>query len=137
MAFDLLLTVDGHGAHMRMMRHLAESARPAVVIAASGMCAGGRIFNYLKAMLGDQRHNVLFVGYQAAGTPGRQIQRAGQGGRVRLEGEDVAIRAGVDSIRGYSVHADHQDLLDFVSGWGAGLASYVSCTAVSRPSGAG
>ena len=121
MAFDLLLTVDGHGAHMRMMRHLAESARPAVVIAASGMCAGGRIFNYLKA----------------AGTPGRQIQRAGQGGRVRLEGEDVAIRAGVDSIRGYSVHADHQDLLDFVSGWGAGLASYVSCTAVSRPSGAG
>lgn len=122
---------------MRMMRHLAESARPAVVIAASGMCAGGRIFNYLKAMLGDQRHNVLFVGYQAAGTPGRQIQRAGQGGRVRLEGEDVAIRAGVDSIRGYSVHADHQDLLDFVSGWGAGLASYVSCTAVSRPSGAG
>jgi len=137
LAFDLLLTVDGHGAHMRMMRHLAESARPAVVIAASGMCAGGRIFNYLKAMLGDQRHNVLFVGYQAAGTPGRQIQRAGQGGRVRLEGEDVAIRAGVDSIRGYSVHADHQDLLDFVSGWGAGLASYVSCTAVSRPSGAG
>ena len=116
MAFDLLLTVDGHGAHMRMMRHLAESARPAVVIAASGMCAGGRIFNYLKAMLGDQRHNVLFVGYQAAGTPGREIQRVGQGGRVRLEGEDVAIRAGVDTISGYSAHADQQDLLRFVSG---------------------
>ncbi|WP_348719453.1 MBL fold metallo-hydrolase [uncultured Alcanivorax sp.] len=118
LAFDQLLTVDGHDAHMRMVHHLAESARPAVVIAASGMCAGGRIVNYLKAMLGDQRHNVLFVGYQAAGTPGRQIQRVGQGGRVRLEGEGVAIRAGVDTISGYSAHADQQDLLDFVSGMG-------------------
>lgn len=118
LAFDQLLTVDGHDAHMRMVHHLAESARPAVVIAASGMCAGGRIVNYLKAMLGNQRHNVLFVGYQAAGTPGRQIQRVGQGGRVRLEGEEVAIRAGVDTISGYSAHADQQDLLDFVSGMG-------------------
>lgn len=118
LAFDQLLTVDGHEAHMRMVRHLADSARPAVVIAASGMCAGGRIVNYLRAMLGDKRHNVLFVGYQAAGTPGREIQRAGQGGRVRLEGEDVAIRAGVDTISGYSAHADQQDLLDFVSGMG-------------------
>ncbi|WP_363322852.1 MBL fold metallo-hydrolase [uncultured Alcanivorax sp.] len=116
LAFDQLLTVDGHEAHMRMVHHLAESARPAVVIAASGMCAGGRIVNYLRAMLGDKRHNVLFVGYQAAGTLGREIQRVGQGGRVRLEGEDVAIRAGVDTISGYSAHADQQDLLRFVSG---------------------
>ena len=118
LAFDQLLTVDGHEAHMRMVHHLAESARPAVVIAASGMCAGGRIVNYLRAMLGDKRHNVLFVGYQAAGTPGREIQRVGQGGRVHLEGEDVAIRAGVNTISGYSAHADQQDLLDFVRGMG-------------------
>ncbi|WP_082810811.1 MBL fold metallo-hydrolase [Alcanivorax sp. NBRC 102024] len=114
--FDQLLTVDDHEAHMRMVRHLADSARPAVVIAASGMCAGGRIVNYLKAMLGDQRHNVLFVGYQAAGTLGREIQRAGQGGRVRFDEGEVDIQAGVDSISGYSAHADQQDLLDFVSG---------------------
>ena len=82
LAFEQLLTADSYEAHMKMVRHLAESARPAVVIAASGMCAGGRIVNYLKAMLGDERHNVLFAGYQAAGTPGRQIQRAGQGGNV-------------------------------------------------------
>lgn len=116
LAFDQLLTVDGHEAHMRMVRHLADSARPAVVIAASGMCAGGRIVNYLKAMLGDPRHNVLFVGYQAAGTPGRVIQQQGQGGRVRLDEGEVAIQAGVDSISGYSAHADQQDLLDFVGG---------------------
>lgn len=122
LAFDQLLTVDDHEAHMRMVRYLAESARPAVVIAASGMCAGGRIVNYLKAMLGDERHNVLFVGYQAAGTPGREIQRVGRGGRVRLEGEDVAIRAEVGSISGYSAHADQQDLLRFVGGLAQGPA---------------
>ena len=45
------------------MAYLAKTARPAIVIAASGMCSGGRIVNYLKAMLGDPRHNVLFCGY--------------------------------------------------------------------------
>jgi len=44
-----------------------------VVIAASGMCGGGRIVNYLKALLGQARTDVVFVGYQAEGTPGRDI----------------------------------------------------------------
>jgi len=101
---------------MKMVRHLVESARPAVVIAASGMSVGGRIVNYLKAMLGDARHNVLFVGYQAAGTPGRQIQRAGQGGSVKLDGETYPIRAAIEAISGYSAHGDQQGLLQFVAG---------------------
>ncbi len=116
LAFEQLLTVDGHESHMKMVRYLAESARPAVVIAASGMCAGGRIVNYLKAMLGDARHNVLFVGYQAAGTPGRKIQRVGQGGSVTLDGETYPIRAAIEAISGYSAHGDQQDLLRFVAG---------------------
>jgi len=116
LGFEQLLTVDDHGAHLRMVRHLAESARPAVVIAASGMCAGGRIMNYLKAMLGDARHNLLFVGYQAWGTPGRTIQQQGQGGEVELDGERYPISLPVTSISGYSAHGDQQDLLDFVGG---------------------
>ena len=116
LGFEQLLTVDDHDAHMRMVRHLAESARPAVVIAASGMCAGGRIMNYLKAMLGDARHNLLFVGYQAWGTPGRTIQQQGQGGEVELDGERYPISLPVTSISGYSAHGDQQDLLDFVGG---------------------
>ena len=97
------------------MRYLAESGRPAVVIAASGMCAGGRVVNYLKAMLGDARHQVLFVGYQGAGTPGRDIQRYGpQGGWVMLDGERYDIKAGVTTISGYSAHADQTGLLGFV-----------------------
>lgn len=116
LGFEQLLTVDDHGAHVRMVRHLAETARPAVVIAASGMCAGGRIMNYLKAMLGDARHNLLFVGYQAWGTPGRTIQQQGQGGEVELDGERYPISLPVTSISGYSAHGDQQDLLDFVGG---------------------
>jgi metallo-beta-lactamase family protein len=111
------VTVDRHEDHLRMVRHLAQSRQPAVVIAASGMCAGGRVVNYLKAMLGDPRHDVLFVGYQAAGSPGRDIQRFGpRGGYVLLDGQRYDIRAGVHTIGGYSAHADRRNLIDFVAG---------------------
>lgn len=97
------------------MAHLARTAYPAIVIAASGMCSGGRIVNYLKAMLGDARHDVLFCGYQAAGTPGRTIQTYGpRGGWVELDGQRITIRAGVHTLGGYSAHADQRDLLNFV-----------------------
>ncbi|GGO85127.1 MBL fold hydrolase [Marinobacterium nitratireducens] len=117
LAFDNLLTIDSHEDHLKTVRHLAESARPAVVIAGSGMCNAGRIVNYLKAMLGDRRHNVLFVGYQAKGTPGHDIQRYGpDGGYVELDDERIGICAGIETIGGYSAHADQQNLVDFVTG---------------------
>ena len=116
LGFEQLLSVDDHSAHQRMLRHLAESGRPAVVIAGSGMCNGGRIVNYLKAMLHDPRHHLLFVGYQAAGTPGRELQRQGQGGAVTLDGERFSIGAGVETLGGYSAHADQAGLLRFVTG---------------------
>jgi metallo-beta-lactamase family protein len=117
LAFDELVTVDRHADHLRMVEHLSRSRQPAVVIAASGMCAGGRVVNYLKALLGDARHDVLFVGYQAAGTPGRDIQRYGpRGGYVMLDGKRFDIRAQIHTIGGYSAHADQQNLIDFVTG---------------------
>lgn len=116
LSFSQLITVDSHDVHMRLVQHLAETARPAIVIAGNGMCSGGRIVNYLKAMLGDPRHNVVFVGYQAKGTPGRDIQAHGpDGGYVELEGERFDIRAGIDSVSGYSAHADQADLVRFVT----------------------
>ncbi len=107
--FDNLYTVESHEAHEQTVAYLANTGRPAVVIAASGMCAGGRIMNYLKAMLGDERHQVLFVGYQGAGTPGRAIQQYGpKGGWVDIDGQQMDIKAGVTSISGYSAHADQK-----------------------------
>jgi len=117
LGFEQLITVDSHGEHIRMVQHLARTARPAIVIAGNGMCSSGRIVNYLKAMLGDSRHNVLFVGYQAAGTPGRAIQLHGPaGGYVDFEGERLDISAGILSIGGYSAHADQDGLIKFVTG---------------------
>ncbi|MBK1735834.1 MBL fold hydrolase [Halorhodospira abdelmalekii] len=115
LSFDQLVTVDDHDTHLRTVDALASSGRPAVVIAASGMCTGGRIVDYLKAMLGDERHHVLFVGHQASGTPGRDIQQYGpNGGHVVLDNVRYDIRAGVETIGGYSAHADRDDLVRFV-----------------------
>ncbi len=121
LGFEQLLTVDSHQAHLAMVRHLASTARPAIVIAGNGMCSSGRIVNYLKAMLHDPRHDVLFIGYQAQGTPGRAMQMYGErGGYVDLDGERYKIGAKVHTIGGYSAHADQQGLLGFVTrmrGW--------------------
>jgi len=117
LSFEQLVTIDTHDEHMRLVNHLKQSARPAVVIAASGMCAGGRIQHYLEALLPDERTDVIFVGYQAQGTPGRAIQQYGpSGGYVMLDGQRVDIKAGVHSLSGYSAHADQGNLLRFVKG---------------------
>ncbi|WP_409525358.1 MBL fold metallo-hydrolase RNA specificity domain-containing protein [Nitrincola sp. MINF-07-Sa-05] len=113
--FANLYTIGNHDEHQRTVDYLAKTGQPAVVIAASGMAAGGRVMNYLKAMIEDSRHQVLFVGYQAPGTPGHQIQNATPGkDEVTLEGQRYRINAGVDSISGYSAHADQKDLVNFI-----------------------
>lgn len=115
LSFEQMTTIDSHDDHMRAVQYLARTAKPAVVIAGSGMCTGGRVVNYLKAMLGDERHNVLFVGYQAQGTPGYDIQSYGpRGGFVVLDDERYPIRAKVHTISGYSAHAGQGDLVNFV-----------------------
>ncbi len=117
LAFDNLIKIDSHADHIAVVNHLTQTARPAIVIAGNGMCSGGRIVNYLKAMLHDSRHDVLFVGYQAQGTPGHVIQQHGsKGGYVDLDGERFDILAKVTSIGGYSAHADQKGLVDFVAG---------------------
>lgn len=116
LAFDQLITVDSHADHQKTLNYLVSTARAAIVIAGSGMCTSGRIVNYLKAMLGDARHDVLFTGYQARGTPGQAIQRFGpRQGYVELDGQRYSIRAGIHSIGSYSAHADQAGLVNFVT----------------------
>lgn len=116
LGFEQLLTVSTHAQHMAMVNRLAHTRQPAVVITGNGMCSAGRVVNYLKAMLGDARHNVIFTGYQARGTPGRAIQQYGPaGGYVDLDGERFDIRAGVTTLGGYSAHADQAGLVSFIT----------------------
>ncbi len=99
-----------------MVNRLSQTTQPAIVIAGNGMCSSGRIVSYLKAMLGDDRHDVLFVGYQAEGSTGRQIQRfARKGGYVEMDGQRYDIRAQVHIMGGYSAHADQKGLIGFVT----------------------
>lgn len=117
LSFEQLTVINSHEDHLNAVDYLARSHRPCVVLAGSGMCAGGRVVNYLKAMLGNKRNDVLFVGYQAAGTPGRDILTYGpRGGWVELDGDSYDIRARIHHVGGYSAHAGQSDLLRFVEG---------------------
>ncbi|WP_116472425.1 MBL fold metallo-hydrolase [Zobellella maritima] len=125
LSFEQLTVINSHRDHLNAVNYLARSHRPCVVLAGSGMCAGGRVVNYLKALLGDARNDVLFVGYQAEGTPGRDILEYGAhygsgstsgGGWVELDGERYPIRAQVHQVSGYSAHAGRQDLINFATG---------------------
>ena len=117
LSFEQLTLINSHEDHLNAVDYLATSHSPCVVLAGSGMCAGGRVVNYLKAMLADERNDVLFVGYQAKGTPGRDILAYGpRGGWVEFDGQRYDIRARVHQVGGYSAHGGQSDLLRFVSG---------------------
>ncbi|MBT7308886.1 MAG: hypothetical protein HN842_11770 [Gammaproteobacteria bacterium] len=115
LAFENLWTIDDHSTHLQTVEYLKRTARPTIIIAASGMCTGGRILNYLKSLIEDKRTDILFVGYQAEGTPGRAIQKYGsRNGWVELDNKRYTIHAKVHTISGYSAHADQNNLINFV-----------------------
>lgn len=113
LVFNNLVQIDDHREHRDTIQYLKDSQLPAIVIAASGMCVGGRVVNYLKEFIGNPTTDILFVGYQAAGTPGRYIQDSDW---VKLDGNRYDIKAQVHKLSGYSAHADQSDLLRFVEG---------------------
>lgn len=92
---------------------LREVPGSMLIIAGSGMCTGGRIVGHLKALLPLEETTLLFVGYQARGTTGRRIQDAKRRGDslVRIDGEDVSLRATVEVLSGLSAHADRAELV--------------------------
>lgn len=98
---------------------LREVKEPLLIIAGSGMCTGGRIVDHLRELLPRKETCVLFVGYQALGTPGAALQRIGVE-RARgqeheqsllLSGERVPVRAAIETLSGLSAHADRRELL--------------------------
>lgn len=113
--FSNLIEIDHAGESRGNIEYLKRSGRPAIIIAGSGMCSGGRIMDYLKAFLHQPNTDVLFVGYQAVGTTGRAIQECNQGKcSVRIDQREYPVRAKTHTLSGYSAHADQSDLLAYV-----------------------
>jgi metallo-beta-lactamase family protein len=93
-------------------KYINELDRPSIIVAGSGMCTGGRIKHHLWRHLDNELSTLLFVGYQASGTLGRQILDGAR--EVRLFGARRAVSIQVEQIHGFSGHADQNELLDWL-----------------------
>ncbi len=81
----------------------------AVIMAGAGMCTGGRIRHHLMNSLDRENCSVVFVGYAASGTLARRIIDGAK--EVRIFGREVPVRAKIETINGFSAHADQAELL--------------------------
>jgi len=110
--FSYLYAVENHRQHLKLL----SMQGPAIIIAGSDMCTGGRIVDHLLSGLSDWRNDIIFIGYQASGSLGNDIIRYGKrtGGYVYIDNNRVDINAKIHVMSGYSAHADQKGLMAWV-----------------------
>lgn len=88
----------------------------AIIIAGSGMCTGGRIRHHFKHNIWRRNAHVIIVGFQAQGTPGRALVDGAD--FFRIGGDEIAVKASIHTLGGFSAHASQSQLLDWANGFG-------------------
>lgn len=107
------------GPRVLMCRRTEESKAlnrhrgPAMIISSSGMMTGGRIVHHLKNRLDDPENTIILGGYMAEGTRGRLLQDGAKS--LRMHGQDVSVRAAIETVPGLSGHADRKGLLRWLA----------------------
>ncbi len=92
---------------------VSRSGGPAIIIAGAGMASGGRVVHHLEKFLPDERCSVALVGFQAAGTRGRQLLDGATS--VKIHGQYVRVKAEICDLTGFSVHADASELMSWIA----------------------
>ncbi len=93
-------------------QQIDHSKGPKIIIAGSGMSVGGRVRHHEEIYLPDPRNTVLLVGYQTLGSVGRFLQEGSK--KVNIGGNEVEVKAKIESIMGYSSHKDSDHLVEFI-----------------------
>lgn len=94
---------------MKESQAVVERSGPAIVISASGMATGGRVLRHLEQALPDPKNTVLFVGFQAKGTRGRDLIEGAR--QVKMFGQLIPVRARIERLNDMSAHADAGEIL--------------------------
>lgn len=90
-----------------------EPGFPCIIVSSSGMATGGRVVHHLRHLLPERRNTVVLVGYQAAGTRGRDL--ANGAATLKIHGRYVPVHAEVVTVDGFSVHADADEVLGWLA----------------------
>lgn len=93
-------------------KEIIKEPNPKIIIAGSGMSNGGRVLHHEAHFLPDPNSTILLTGYQMQGTLGRYLQDGAKS--VRINGQDIPVKAKVVFIDGYSGHKDSDHLVEFV-----------------------
>jgi metallo-beta-lactamase family protein len=104
----LSFTVSGEAS--RSIDHIKT---PKIIIAGSGMSVGGRVVHHEEIYLPDPKNTILLVGYQTLGSVGRHLMDGEK--KIQIHGNEISVKAKIETILGYSSHKDSDNLVDFVA----------------------